>query len=463
MSPAGSLITVVLFWVVTRAIYNVFFHPLSRFPGPLLNRMTRMAYIIQVLKGTLHHDVLEMHQRYGDIEEMGKAPWFYRMYKHEPLSIINEDRERHSHLRRPMAHGFSEQSLRDQGPIIRGYVDLFCQRLREASASSKLVVLSDWLSYVAFDIVGDLSFGEPFGCLKEGKEDEWLKSMSNLGVTAIMFQILGFFPWIKHILFIFFYKKMRKYCDAHFKKSEEKLWRRIKIQGTRSDFIEGLLQKREQSTLSMEDLVANAQLFIGAGAETTATALKGLAYLILKHENVHEKLTKEIRSTFKDVDEITLSSVAQLSYLNACINEALRVYSPACNGLPRMVPKGGGYILGEYIPEKTTVAVHHWALYHRDKYFTDPDNFCPERFLGDPRFSKDQLKALQPFHVGPRNCLGRTLVYGEMRLVYALLLFNFDLKLADESQNWMEQRHWVMWEKPSLLVHLTPRETRSGQ
>lgn len=57
---------------------------------------------------------------------------------------------------------------------------------------------------------------------------------------------------------------------------------------------------------------------------------------------------------------------------------------------------------------QTTVAVHHWALYHRDKYFADPDAFRPERFLGDPEFSKDQQKALQPFHVGPRNCMGRT-------------------------------------------------------
>ena len=232
-----------------------------------------MAYIFQVLGGNIHHSVLAMHQKYGDIvrlapdelsfshpdaweqimghkkadqEEMGKAPWFYRTFKHEALSIVNEDREPHARLRRPMSHGFSEQSLRDQGPVIRGYVDLFCQRLCEASAKSQLVVLSNWLSYVAFDIVGDLSFGEPFGCLKEGKEDEWLKSMANLGTTGVMFQCLGFFSWIKEPLVMIFANKMRKYRDAHLSSSTEKMRRRIEFKGERPDFIHGLLQKREQ-------------------------------------------------------------------------------------------------------------------------------------------------------------------------------------------------------------------------
>lgn len=81
----------------------------------------------------------------------------------------------------------------------------------------------------------------------------------------------------------------------------------------------------------------------------------GMAYLLLKHESVYEKVKEEIRSTFDKADEITLASVAQLSYLNACINETLRVYSPAGNGLPRMVPKGGGYILGEFVPENVNM------------------------------------------------------------------------------------------------------------
>lgn len=56
---------------------------------------------------------------------------------------------------------------------------------------------------------------------------------------------------------------------------------------------------------------------------------------------------------------------------------------------------------------QTIVAIHQWALYRREEYFTDPNHYHPERWLGDSRFANDKREALQPFHVGPRNCLGR--------------------------------------------------------
>lgn len=56
---------------------------------------------------------------------------------------------------------------------------------------------------------------------------------------------------------------------------------------------------------------------------------------------------------------------------------------------------------------KTFVSVHQWALYRREEYFKDPNTYHPERFLGDLSFADDRREVLQPFHTGPRNCLGR--------------------------------------------------------
>jgi cytochrome P450 len=53
------------------------------------------------------------------------------------------------------------------------------------------------------------------------------------------------------------------------------------------------------------------------------------------------------------------------------------------------------------------VAVWHWATYHSAHNFTDPFGFHPERFLHDPKFASDKLDIVQPFSVGPRNCIGR--------------------------------------------------------
>lgn len=56
---------------------------------------------------------------------------------------------------------------------------------------------------------------------------------------------------------------------------------------------------------------------------------------------------------------------------------------------------------------QTVVAVWQWAINHNPDHWTDPDKYHPERFLGDPRFANDRLDALQPFSVGPRDCIGR--------------------------------------------------------
>lgn len=58
--------------------------------------------------------------------------------------------------------------------------------------------------------------------------------------------------------------------------------------------------------------------------------------------------------------------------------------------------------------EQTVVACHHYASYHSSSNFAWPDSFIPERWLGnDPRFTNDKKDVLQPFSLGPRNCLGK--------------------------------------------------------
>ena len=67
-----------------------------------------------------------------------------------------------------------------------------------------------------------------------------------------------------------------------------------------------------------------------------------------------KKLTAEIRGAFKNEDEIDFASVSNLPYLLACLDEALRMYPPVPTGLPRVVPKGGASIAGNYVPENVS-------------------------------------------------------------------------------------------------------------
>jgi cytochrome P450 len=101
-------------------------------------------------------------------------------------------------------------------------------------------------------------------------------------------------------------------------------------------------------------LIANAEILIIGGSETTASLLSGVTYLLLTNEDAYERLKKEIRSIFHSQEEINLISVAQLTYLQACLEEGLRMYPPIANGLPRVCPPGGATIGGNLIPEKVS-------------------------------------------------------------------------------------------------------------
>lgn len=105
----------------------------------------------------------------------------------------------------------------------------------------------------------------------------------------------------------------------------------------------------------MDKLVRNANVLIIAGSETTATLLSGAVYLLTTHPDKLAKVANEVRSAFNSEEEITLNSVSRLSYMLACLNEALRCYPPVASGLPRVVPKGGAYVAGKFVPEDVSI------------------------------------------------------------------------------------------------------------
>jgi len=97
-----------------------------------------------------------------------------------------------------------------------------------------------------------------------------------------------------------------------------------------------------------------AGILVVAGSETTATLLCGATFLLLQNPEALKRATDEVRSTFKSGAEITLTSVNGLTFMLACLNEALRMYPPVTVGLPRRIPAGGGTVAGMAVPENVS-------------------------------------------------------------------------------------------------------------
>ena len=113
---------------------------------------------------------------------------------------------------------------------------------------------------------------------------------------------------------------------------------------------------------------------------------------------------------------------------------------------------------------QTNVSIHQASASRSSRNFHLPHSYVPERFLPSATddstspFYNDNRAVMQPFSVGPRNCIGRNLAYNEMRLILARVLWNFDLELCDESRGWSEQKSYVLWEKPALWCKLSLRK-----
>jgi cytochrome P450 len=229
----------------------------------------------------------------------------------------------------------------------------------------------------------------------------------------------------------------------HLNNSREKTARRLEDPDREhTDFMYHILKNESKNLLSKTEIQLNVALFISAGTDTTATALVGWTYFICTHPDVYKRLTAEIRDAFAANDDIKWDKVKELRYLEATLNEALRLYPPSPASQQRVVPSGGATIAGLYVPAGTTVAVPPWVSTHSPVNFVEPDKFIPERWLGeDTKFQDDRLNASLPFGTGPRVCIGKNLAYLEMRLIASKMLWNFDLEL-DESEYKIANGQW---------------------
>jgi cytochrome P450 len=102
------------------------------------------------------------------------------------------------------------------------------------------------------------------------------------------------------------------------------------------------------------------------------------------------------------------------------------------------------------------MSVSQYSSYLSEANFKNAGRFVPERWLGSPEYSDDKLECVQPFSVGPRNCIGQNLALHEIRLVIACVMHAFDIELCPEFQNWSDQKIFALWEKKQLMCRLKP-------
>lgn len=216
----------------------------------------------------------------------------------------------------------------------------------------------------------------------------------------------------------------------------------------------------------MEQVVGDGVLAVIAGSDTTATALSAAFYYLLQDPSKYKRLQEEVDAYFppNEGEPFDSAKLAEMPYLNAAINEAIRLQPPVPTCTQRGTPRGiRGKVIGSYfIPGGTAVWLPLYPLMRHPQYFSPrPDEFVPERWLKDTKgeFVTNQ-DAFIPFSFGPANCAGKNLALVEMRMVIALLVQRYDMRFAEgfDPRAWEDTLEDVLvMKRGELHVIFSPR------
>ncbi|KAH8799834.1 putative benzoate 4-monooxygenase cytochrome P450 [Xylogone sp. PMI_703] len=438
---AGSVV-LLLFLRIT---YGTFTNRLSSLPGPQISKWTSIVLTYHWLAGTRVNYVHSLHQKYGPVVRVspdevdicdiktareihkvgGRFPksYFYRTLgpPANPNLFTATDPKFHANRRRLLAPFFAESSIADLEPVVLDRVRTAMKKILEDFKNHGVVDMYKWWVLMAIDIMGELSFGEPFQLLELGKKNQYATHIS-MGQRS--HPIRTTFPTLIRIAMTLplpVFKAAARIGPEVFQYAMSCVTRYKEHLDSNPDPKKILLTKlfdKGKEGLTELDIVFEAQSYITAGTDTTSTTLTYLVYAVCSNEEIRDKLTAELEPLS---ETLMHKDVKDLPYLNKVIDETLRLYTAAPSALPRVVPPEGAQLAGRHIPGGATVSTQLYSL-HRDKVFTNPETFDPSRW-DNP--TKDMQDAFMPFSTGSRGCIGIHLARMELRLATAYFFKTF--------------------------------------
>ncbi len=337
-------------------------------------------------------------------------------------SLILLDGDRHERQRKLLMPPF-------HGEKVKSYGETICQITRELGSQwqpDRPFLASKAMQDITLEVILQAVFG-----LREGERYQQLKPLlaSLLDMTGSPLRsTFLFFPWLQQDLGSWspWGKVVRQRKQVYELLQAEIDERRSQSSLTGNDVLSLMLlaQDEDGQPMTAPELKDELMTMLVAGHETTATVLAWALYWIHKLPAVKAKLLQEL----KDLgDNATPIAIATLPYLTAVANESLRIYPIIPIVFPR-IAKQEVTINSQTFPSETSLVPCIYLLHHREDLYPEPKQFKPERFL-ERQFSAWEFI---PFGGGNRRCLGYALAMLEIKLVLAIILTNFSLKLANE-------------------------------
>ncbi|KAJ5085427.1 benzoate 4-monooxygenase cytochrome P450, partial [Penicillium argentinense] len=473
-----TALTGVVAYFITSCIYRLFFHPLSKIPGPKLVAISYLPefYYDVIKRGMYLWQVEKMHQQYGPIVRINPRevhisdPAFYdeiyaggkRIRNKDPYwtaalltpgaMASTNDHEQHRLRRGVLSNFFSKRSVTNLESTIQAKVDLLKDRFVEAYHEDTILNLPPVFAALTADVITHYCHGESRGYLvaPDFKNDH----MEALDSLFTMFHLNRFLPVFAHLLARMPLEFMSKWgilsgtlgeivearLSTRRQAAEVLKGKKEKTSGPETLFDALTADDIPEEEKTLDRLDDEASVLFGAGTETTARTLSIACFYLAKDPKLMERLRGELKLVMPSPESRpTWSQLEQLPILGAVIQEALRLSYGLSGRLPRIAPAETliykQYHIPPGIPGKTPVSQSIYFVHHDPSIFPDPEKFHPERWIQAADDGVNLKRYMVSFNKGSRQCLGMNLAYAEMYLALAMFARNFDIGLFDTTED----------------------------
>ncbi|KAH0343491.1 putative benzoate 4-monooxygenase cytochrome P450, partial [Aureobasidium melanogenum] len=474
---------IVLFYLVP---YFTTYNHLRHIPGPFIAKFSNVWLALHSRKGQKYVAIHEAHQKYGTLVRVGYnhvsianerglqvvyahgngflKDHFYEAFVSGVPGVFNtRDRVQHTRKRKIVAHAFSPGAVVAFESHMAKNLERWVKQLDEIAAtgvenSLARVNMMPWCTYIAFDIIGDLAFGAPFGMVEKGRDEcesqepggtviltRGAETLNRRGeVSSTLGWLPSLRPFAKYLPDPFFTKGMQSVKNLHgiaCMAVSKRLDATGKQEGQRHDILAMLLKSKGSDGMPMQrdELISEALTQLIAGSDTVSNTSCAIIYWILAGERdapgtILPRLQQELDAAIPDTDAIaTHAQVKNLPYLRRCIDEGMRLHSTSALGLPRIVTSASGvWFDDKRFPVGTVLSVPSYTVHH-DATIWGPDvaSFNPDRFVPE-RLTSRQKMAFNPFSYGPRACVGQNVALMELALIVGTLFRRYDLVLEQK-------------------------------
>ncbi|KAF2820122.1 cytochrome P450 [Ophiobolus disseminans] len=466
-------------YYVANAIYCIFFHKLSTYPGPFFAKFSGLPSFYHTYRGNRHVWLWQCHEIYGDVVRSSydtlmfsdpntyreiygshanvEKAWQFGIWPKDATAVSTfacTNKTVHKRRRRNLEYAFCDRAVRSAELFVAQHTDRWGPLLAEGAGDgwSEPRNMTEWANSFVFDILCDLCFGWTYETKKPGPNK--LRTVPDDVAQYMKFTYTIFYsPVIRIWLFLkprgldnlliqLAPPSVRLFMDfvvdnLHERLAQAKLEEKNGIQSDRGDMLSYLINAKDADTgtpaYDFIDLNEEANMLTAAGADTTSAVIAALFFYLVHNANVLQTLVSEIRTTFSSVDDIkTGKQLQSCVYLHACIDETLRMNPHGGSESRRQVLPGGLRINDTIIPADTIIGGDVYAIHHNPDIFPSPFVFRPERWIASPNVSTASVKACEgavfAFSYGARACPGKSLARMELAITMARLVYKYDFR-----------------------------------